>query len=264
MDIWKTKNNLDLDKHYRGQIGPLILWFLRQFDEIHIATKRLGDELVEDDIVSFASSDENQQESLDWKRWVVGEKSNTISILPIMPDRPVVVRPEVPVKIPEGHEALFFVSIPVWVKIVIVNSEESILCEEPSIILSNIWFGDPMSGELCYSLRSRARRQIVDAEAKPHKAICPVRIKNVARSQLDVDRFCINVEYLKIYKGQNQLWTNEIHISFQGEDAASRIDYLQKSPEYEAVDGILSDAKTKWKKTLIKKSLGTFKLLAGF
>ena len=264
MDIWKTKKNLDLDKHYRGQVGPLILWFLRQFDEIHIAVKCLGDELVEDDVVSFASTDENQQEGLDWKRWVVGEKSNTISILPIMPDRPVVVRPEVPVKIPEGHEALFFVSIPVWVKIVVDNTKETVLCEEPSIILSNIWFGDPMSGELCYSLRSRARRQIVDSEAKPHKAICPVRIKNVAQSQLNVDRFCVNVEYLKIYKGQKQLWTNEVHITFQGEDAASKIDYLQKSPEYEAVDSILSDAKTKWKKTLMKKSLGTFKLLTGF
>lgn len=264
MDIWKTKKNLDLDKHYCGQIGPLILWFSRQFDEIHIAIKRLGDELVEDDVVSFASTNGNQQESLDWKRWVVGDNCNQISILPIMPDRPIVVRPEVPLKIPKDQEALFFVSIPVWVKIVVFNSGETILCEEPSIILSNIWFGDPMSGELCYSLRSRARRQIVDAEAKPHKAICPVRIQNVAQSQLDVNRFCVNVEYLKIYKGQNQLWTNEVHISFQGEDAASRIDYLQKSPEYEAVDSILSDAKTKWEKTLLKKSLGTFKLLASF
>jgi hypothetical protein len=264
MDIWKTKKNLDLDKNYRGQIGPLILWLRHLLDEIHIAVEHTEDESVESEDTAFSVTDESTKEILDWKRWIVGEKSNTISILPIMPDRPVVVRPEVPVKIPEGHEALFFVSIPVWVKIVADNTKEIVLLQEPSIVLSNTWFGDPMSGELCYSLRSKARRQIVDTIPKPHRAACPVRILNTTKSQLDVDRFCVHVEYLSIYKGAKRLWTNEVRINFQGEDAVSKIDYAQKQPEYEDTDEIISKARTVWKKTLLKKSLGTFKLLTGF
>ena len=264
MDIWGSRKNLDLNKQYRGQIGPLILWLRHHFDEIHIAIEHTEDESVESEDITFSFTEESAKELLDWKRWVVGEKSNTISILPIMPDRPIVVRPEVPVKIPEGHEALFFVSIPIWVKIVVNNTEEIILCQEPSIVLSNIWFGDPMSGELCYSLRTTARRQIVDTNSKPHRATCPVRILNTTKSQLDIDRFCVHVEYLNTYKGTKRLWTNEVRINFQGEDAASKIEYIQKSPEYESVDGIISKAKMPLKKTLLKKSLGTFKLLTGY
>ena len=263
MDIWKTKKNLDLDKHCRGQIGPLILWFLRQFDEIHIAIKRLGDELVEDDVVSFASTDENQQEGLDWKRWVVGEKSNTISILPIMPDRPVVVRPDVPVRIPTGLEAIFFVGIPVWVKVVVGDSDTFDLCEQPTVIRSNTWFGDPMSGELCYSLTTRARREILEAEIEPHRCICPVKICNSSPVTLEVDKLCIHVAHLKIFEGTKQLWTNEVTITFKGEDMASEIYYSQKEPGYEPINAVLSEARTPFRKTILKKSLGSFKLFTG-
>lgn len=263
MDIWASGMSLDLNKLYRTQIGPLILWLKRHFDEIHIAVEHCEDETFESETVAFSPEDETCKEPEDWKRWVVGENGNTISFLPIMPDRPVVVRPEVPVIIPEGHEALFFVSIPVWVKIVVNDKKELVLCEAPSVVLSNIWFGDTMSGELCYSLRTKARRQILDAEPKPHRAVCPVKIRNTTSSQLDIERFCVHVEYLNIYKGTTRLWTNEVCINFQGEDSANKIHYTQKPPEYETVEGIVGKARTVLKKTLLKKSLGTFKLLTG-
>ena len=264
MDIWGAKRDLESGRQYKAQIGPLILWFERGVDEIHIAVERLEGGTVEDENVCFVSADDGKQGSLDWKRWIVENSCRQISIFPVMPDRPAVVRPEVPVKIPKDHEALFFVSIPVWAKIIAEQSKQIVLCQEPSIILSNIWFGDSMSGELCYSLRSRARRQVADAETKPHRAVCPVRIRNSTESLLDVERFCVHVEHLKIYRGARRLWTNEIRISFQGEDAGSKVDYVQKAPEYEHVEDVLSEARIPPKKTLLQKSVGTFKLLTGF
>ena len=264
MDIWGSTKSLELNKEYRCQIGPLVLWLRRRFDEIQIAVDRVDAETVESEAITFSVVEKKADSSLDWKRWVVGESSDTISIVPVMPDRPVVVRPEVPVKIPEGHEALFFLSIPVWVKIVVNNAKEIVLCQEPSILLSNTWFGDPMNGELCYSLRTKARREIVGAAAKPHRAACPVRILNTTKAQLDVDRFCVHVEHLNTYRGTNRLWTNEVCIKFQGEEAVSKVDYMQKKPKYENVGEIVSKAETVWQKTLFKKSLGTFKSLTGF
>ena len=263
MDIWGAKKDLDSDRQYKAQIGPLILRFKRRADEIHIAVERLEDQAVESENVCFVPDDQDKEGGLDWQRWIVEDSCHEISVLPVMPDRPAVVRPEVPVKIPKDHEALFFVSVPVWVKIMAEQSKQVVLCQEPSLILSNIWFGDSMSGELCYSLRSRARRLVADAETKPHRAVCPVRIRNSTESLLDVERFCVHVEYLRIYRGTKRLWTNETRISFQGEDAASKIDYVKTAPEYEAVEGVLSEARTPTKKTLLKKSLGTFKLLTG-
>lgn len=264
MDIWLARQDLDSNKFYRAQIGPLILWLMLRYDEIHIATERLGNELVENETTSFSSVNSNEQAGLDWKRWIVGNNCNQVSFLPVMPDRPVVVRPDVPVNIPKDKEALFFVSIPAWAKITVGKSNQIVLCEEPSIIRSNIWFGDLMSGELCYSLRTQARRHIADIEPKPHRVTCPVRIRNTTESQFDVERFCVHVEYLKIYKGTTRLWTNELLISYQGEDTASKIDYIQQPPKYEAIETTISEARTPWKKTLLKKSLGTFKQLTGF
>jgi hypothetical protein len=264
MDIWGLAKTLDSGKGYRAQIGPLVLWFRRNSDEIHIAAERTDSETFESGAISFSAADDSPTKMLDWKRWVTGEKSDTISILPVMPDRPVVVRPEVPVKIPQGREALFFVSIPVWVKIVVIDTEEVVLCQEPSIKLSNIWFGSHISGELCYSLRTTARREIVDTVSKPHRAVCPVRILNTTKSQLDIDRFCVDAGYMDIYNGTKRLWTNEVHISFKGEDDANEIEYIETPPDFEDVGEIVSKAKIKLKKTLLKRSLGTFRLLTGF
>ena len=264
MDVWAAKRQLDSDKLYRGQIGPLVLWFRRGLDEIHIATERFATELVEEsEATSFACVNEGEQANLEWHRWVVGEGCDQVTILPVMPDRPVVVRPDLPVKVPKDQEALFFVSIPVWARIVVEKPGRTVLCEEPSVIRSNIWFGDLMSGELCYSLRSRARRRIVDIEAKPHRVACPVRIRNTTGVQFDVERFCVHVEYLTIYKGVTRLWTNEVLISFLGEGTASKIEYAQQPPDFEVIEGVIGEARMEMKKTLLKRSLGTFKSLTG-
>ena len=69
---------------------------------------------------------------------------------------------------------------------------------------------------------------------------------------------------MNIYKGTTRLWTNEVKIRFQGEDSVSKIDYGQKPPEFEEAEDIIKKARTPWKKTLLKKSLGTFKSLTGF
>lgn len=263
MELWTQKRALEPNKYYRVQIGPLIFWLIRKNDEIHIAIERIGTEDFENDNVSFTETDIETHGKFDWQRWVVGADCSEISILPVMPDRPVVVRPDVPVKIPKDQEALFFVSIPAWIEISAEKKERIVLCQEPSVLRSNIWFGDTMSGELCYSLRSRARRQFTHIEPKPHRVACPVRIRNTTEYQFDVDRFCVHVEYLKIFEGTTRLWTNEVLIIHQGEDSISKIEYSRKAPKYEQTNGMISDARLSLKTTLLKKSIGTFKQLTG-
>ena len=68
MDIWKTKKNLDLDKNYRAQIGPLILWLRRHFDEIHIAVEHAEDETFESEAFSFFVIYESAKELLAFEK----------------------------------------------------------------------------------------------------------------------------------------------------------------------------------------------------
>jgi len=262
MDTWKPQK-IQSNQCLHGQIGPLRLWLKQADDELHIAVERVPDTESKLETKVFEPMKGSEPKGLDWGRWVVGTNADTIKLIPLTPDRPVVVRPEVPLKIPTNHEALFFVSFPIWVRIVAGKSSQLNLYEVPSVLLSNIWFGDPMSGELCYSLRSRARRKINNSEPSPHRAICPVRIRNLSTKQLDIERFCVHVEHLKIYNGSDKLWTNEINITFKGENEVSQVQYAQSPPTFEPVRNVISEARIPLKKPLLKKSLSDFKLFSG-
>ena len=138
------------------------------------------------------------------------------------------------------------------------------LWEVPSVVRSNIWFGDTLSGELCYSLVSRARRHVEDADHPLYKAICPVKIRNESAHMLNVDRFCVHVEHLIVYGGVRLLWTNEVTIRFQGEDQISRVDYTNQRPNLEAHVKLLTPPRVPQRDTLLKRSLGTFARLTDF
>ncbi|MGB2806737.1 MAG: DUF432 domain-containing protein [Sedimentisphaerales bacterium] len=262
MELWQP-HRIQQGQCLEAQVGPLKLWLRRKGDELHIAVGRQTDS---DDLTKAIApqlASEQEPADLDWGRWIVREEMNTFQLLPIMPDRPVVVHPELPVKIPNGHEALFFVSIPVWVRVLVGEKKPIDLCEMPVLILSNTWFGDPMSGQLCYSLRSRARRQIKDSEPNPSRAVCPVKIRNTSPKQLDIERLCVHVEHLKTYSGDKNLWTNGITVTFRGEDQVSKIDYSRERPDFEPIGEMLSEARAPVKESVLKRSVGSFKFFSG-
>lgn len=262
MRIWEPIA-IEPEQCLQGQIGPLCLWVRRSADELHAAFKRLSE--PEAEVVSriLSPTVEPEPEGLAWSRWIAGKEENILQLIPVMPDRSVVVRPESAVKIPSGQEAVFFISIPIWVKLSIGESSRIALCTEPSVIMSGTWFGDPTSGELCYSLQSRARRCLSDSERRPHRCICPVRIKNASPDQIDIQRLCVALDHLRIYDSELQLWTNQVTVVVQGPEQTSKIDYSNVAPEYESVGKLLTEAKVPQKKTLLKRSISSLQSISG-
>ncbi|MHC4329284.1 MAG: DUF432 domain-containing protein [Planctomycetota bacterium] len=262
MEVWKP-HQIRPGECLEAQVGPALIWLRKSGDEIHIATKHHENAKSLTEPVAFRVVSELEPAGLDWSRWVCGNKCRKVLLTPVMPDRPIVVRPELPVKIPSGGTALFFVGIPIWIRITAVSAKEFKLAEEPSVDLSNIWFGDPMSGHLCYSLRSRARREIADTQAQPHRASCPVTIRNASAEQVSVERFCVHVAHLGIYGGTSRLWTNGVNIAFKGEAEVSQLEYSKTPPEYEDVGEVLSRPRIPVKTALLKRSFGGFGLFGG-
>jgi hypothetical protein len=260
-ELWQP-HHIEQGQCLEAQVGPLKLWLRRNVDEVHIAVKHSTDSEDFTKTVAPKVLSGQEPDGLDWGRWVY-DKCKEIVLRPVTPDRPVVIRPEVPLRIPPGQEALFFVSIPLWIRILVGDGEKIQLCEKPSVKLSNIWFGDPMSGDLCYSLRSRARREIADPQVEPHRAVCPVTIRNEAISQVEIERFCLHVAHLGVYSGASRLWTNGVQINFKGEDEISLLDYSKKAPTYETINKVLSEPRTPVKKSLLKRSFGNLGLFSG-
>lgn len=261
MGLWEP-HKIEQDQCLEAQVGPLQLWLRRSGDEIRIARKHRGNPESRLKATPLHPAAERKPAGLDWTRWICGD-CDQVALTPVAPDRPVVVRPEAPVKIPPGREALFFVGVPLWVRITAGAANKIQLCEESSVTLSNIWFGDPMSGDLCYSLRTRARRRISDSQIEPHRAVCPVTIRSAAPVQVDIERFCVHVAHLSIYPGTSRLWTGGVQITFKGEAETSQVEYSEKPPTYEEVEMALSEPRTPVKKRLVQRSLGSFGSFGG-
>lgn len=259
MDVWKP-SRIDKGQCLHWQVGPLRLWVQRTDVEWQLAFERKPEE--EDGLAAGVPSEITAE--LDWKRWAAGEESNVVQIVPVMPDRPLIVRPESPLKIPEGNHALFYVTVPVWVRVTVGEAQQVSLCEEPTAILSHSWFGEPIAGELCYSLRTTARRTLETLGNRPNRAICPVHIKNDATGQLDFQRLCVRVSHLNCYAGKEHLWTSEVDVAYKGEEQLAQIDYSEGPPAGDEVGDLLSEARTPLAEGFIQKTFGGLKAFTIF
>lgn len=169
----------------------------------------------------------------DWKRWASGEEGLAVRLSPRMPDRPVVVKPEMTVRIPAGHRATFFVSLPIFVRVSAGDVRPIPLLEIPTVILSNSWFGDVTSGELCYALKTRATRELHLSGVRNDRAICAVHVSNSTPAEIELQRICIHVEHLRIYQGEQRLYTNAVNATYRGDDQNSQLEYSRAIPDLE-------------------------------
>jgi hypothetical protein len=261
--IWQPKT-LARETWYHARIGPLNVWAKRSDADWYLAHQRSPDGERPGEAPSPLHPAQSKEwvERLTWDRWVAGEEPERLRLVPAMPDRSVVIRPRYPLHVPGGKEVLFFVSIPVWVR-VLVDEEGLSLCELPTVVLSSTWFGDPITGELCYSLKTKVLRQIGMVENQAHQAVCPVLIRNQALVDLDFQRICIRVEYLSLYRGQTRLWTNQVEVQFHGENLNSTIITGREAPSFEPTAEKLGEARLPAERSLLKKSFFFLKSLAG-
>lgn len=264
MSIW-TKHKFQKDCYCRLSVGPLNVWIKKEADEIKVASDRNAysnpSNNNQSQIEWIKPEQAPKDNDLDWTRWVVGNSVDAITILPAMPDRAIIVRPERPLKILPGQKAIFYVRIPIFVQIIAGDSaNNNVLCEIPTIEMSNIWLGDPTAGELCYSLRSTARRAYSDMQPLEHRVICPVAIRNKGKTQIDIVRFCVQSNHLSIYKGSSHICTNQVMVDFQGESSDTSASYSDKPADIESDASVLTAARVPVRKTLLKRGIDSFKI----
>jgi hypothetical protein len=215
---------------WRMRVGETTLWLYFREDELHVAAEREGPETAAPLPLESVAGSEGD---LEWRRWVVGADVDRVRVLPLMPDRGVVVLPELPVTLPPKAKAEFFVRVPLWLRIqVLRGGEEITICDEPAVVLSNTWFGDPMQGELCYSMRTTARRHVEPDSVARHRAICPVTVHNDSSEQLPIERICVRLAHLQIFESDGDLWTGRVNAAFRGTAQASRLSYDHKAPSH--------------------------------
>ncbi len=242
------------------RLGPLNLLIHRGEQEWHMAYEN---DLPDESRFDLSVSPGSFPQSRNWTRWMVPESIDRIQLAPRLPDRPVIVRPEMPMCLMPRQSALFFVGIPVWLS-VSFGTELSDAGEVPAMKLSNSWFGSVTGGELCYALKTTAKLRQSDLLFHPHRTVFPLEIRNASDEKLNFERLCLRVQYLNIYQGATRMWTGRGRVSYRGEEIWSRIVYAQKAPEFDEAGHLLGGAREPARRGVLLKTFDNLKHLADF
>lgn len=254
--IW-GEHEIPLKKIKNWSIGDLNLWCKRTKDEIQIAYSKIsGDNIKETEI-------NEPEENISWSRWALKKEHPTIQLVPLLPDRPVVVKPESPFKLNKGIHARVYIRVPIWIKINLTTRESVTLFEVPTVVLSNTWFGTFFEGELCYWISSGIRREIEADPTRPYLAICPIQLMNKSDNDLVVEKICLRVSNLSLFFDKKQLWADETKVTYKGEQSTSQIVFTGKpSAEAKAVE-LISSPRNPVKKSIVAHTFASLKDLPG-
>lgn len=209
-------------------LEPLTVYVQRSGDEWHFThSYDSSDALAEKDAEIIETTPPPDQ---DWLR-LVSARDESLELMPALPDRPLVIRPESPISIFPGRFARFFVPVPVWLRFVAVQgTARTDVIDIPSRMLSNTWFGDPAGGEICYSLDALLRRTPERLRYKSSSVTCVLVVRNSSSEKLNFERIRVHVENLSIFEHEEILWTNEIEVLYKGTDQVSQLEIKDKPP----------------------------------
>ena len=183
---------------------------------------------------------------------------------PVLPDRPVVVRPDRSLTILPGQSTVFFLELPLWFRLSVTGQRATRIFEEPLSILTRTWFGDPVTGELCWGLATRLHHSVESLTATAAMAVCPLMIENDSESDLDFAKLCLHVENLSVFRGVRFLWTNSLHAVFKGADQTTQMEIVDTPPDFEPGLVSLSEARLPSAGWNIRRTFGMLKYFTDF
>ncbi len=228
--LWAQQECLE-GRVYACSVGQVRIWLMRNSQGWQVASRHeAGTEFV---VLHEAPS---AAEPPEWQRFVTPSSDSKLRLIPVLPDRPVMSHPEARIEIAPRHKGLFFVTIPVWVRLAVVGADgrkEVPICEVPTRVLSKTWFGHPAEeGEIGYALATRARQSLSELTDVAGRAICPVLVENGTPEKLAFSQFQLSVRHMSVYETDDgKLWTNECKLGYAGGLLSAALTFGRGAPE---------------------------------
>lgn len=209
---------------------------------------------LHNDVLSYklVSANENSEEVV--LNRVVG-KTEEISILPTLPDRPLILKPKTNLSILPATTFKFYVYLPVTFQIYegTVKAENKIF-EYPIENLSSTWFGEPNEGELCYALYTSFDTELNEEKKGNEFVICPIEITNSSKETLEVKRLAVRGIHLNIYANNELMISNKVKIRYNGFDNLSDIQFAKSATTSIPSLKLIANAREPENTTVFKRS----------
>lgn len=231
------------------RIGPLHLWLWRKSDELWI-THQYSNEQAEL---------ERPEVDSDWRRWALRNGDHSAKLIPMLPDKSIVVKPEYDIHLLRNSKVRTYTRVPISVEIQVIGDTTSTITEIPTQVLSNTWFGSFTNGELCYWLATSARRSMPLDLIQPHHAVCIMDIRNQSDDDLKMDRICLRVERLSMFIEDGYLWADDTEIIYDGDNGTAQIKNDGRPP-YEVKSAVkLTEPRQPHKRGLAERAFFLFR-----
>ncbi|HNX34537.1 MAG TPA: hypothetical protein PKM57_07910 [Kiritimatiellia bacterium] len=213
---------------YTCAVAQLRLWLARNSQGWQVAARHVAESVFEP-----LHETAEEPEWLEWQRFVTPSASSTVHLVPVLPDRPVVSRPEARIEIAPRHKGRFFVTIPVWLRVQVNQPSPVTVCEFPTRVLSKTWFGHPSEpGEIAYALTTRARQELHELTDVEGRAICPLLLENDTHEALVFAQLLLSVRHMSVYQAEDgKLWTNECRLGYTGSIFPASLTFGRTAPE---------------------------------
>lgn len=169
---------------------------------------------------------------LDVTRWTANPSDSEIRILPAFPDLSLIARTRGVITLPPGGEAQFFLGIPATREVLAESAGFPIsLVTLPAKVLTKTWHGNQHVGTACYSLDTRARREISNLELFHDSIICPLTVRNQSPESLSFEHLFIDPQHFAIYSTSDQLWSSAATLTVRDPgETFTRLKISHKAP----------------------------------
>lgn len=241
------------------RLGPLTLRVGRQAGEWVVWQASDGDPHDETMQVLVPDDTPAPEDGGETVRFAVSGRSEELSLVPLLADRPVISRPESAMVVPGDEDVVLYVSTPLWVGLSVGGPPE-LIEEIPVNVLSNTWFGpSTMEGELCYASRTHF---VVDPDRVArlmHRASTCVRIRNRSQTPLELERLKLPLTHLCLIRmADGSLWTQDLTLVRSQDGDKVKLE-LQDREERLKKQGseLLAEAREKPSSTALERAFGS-------
>ena len=199
-----------IDSITHMRTGSVDIWISKKGNEWFLCYRHSSEKLLT--IVEKTDSTED----FEWSRIISSIKSEKIAVYPAVPERAVVVQSPDEIIIPEKQSAVFYIEIPLVLRLKIKSKPDIFLADIHSGFFSNTWYGDITGGILSYSLNTVICSNVFP-EISPSSAISRITVSNRSGSPVKFRKIAVYVQNMNIYdSADNMLWTDDSSIIFSG------------------------------------------------
>lgn len=237
---WWGNFNVPKGREGRLRIGPLCLVIQRLPHEWQVVRYDAADREETNARVEVPRDLQDPPPRAEVTRFVTRRDATEMHVVPILPDRTVLTRPERPLTLLPHTMVTLYVGSPVWVQLLQEGAE--LIGELPTSSPKRAWLGpDTMRGELCYATRTVGRLSLSESTLRPHRVMTPVEIHNDADTPLLCEQVNLPVRRLSVFSSEGRLFTETVKLSRAESDELARVD-VSYGPPREAGEARLLSA----------------------